>query len=143
MQAAGAESEAAIARLFPRLHERPDLYLYAFEPITGTADLIVMDEADYARASFLNPGILTAQTLGARVALFRVIEAAEAAPRTRATSPRRDARGYARNAASSAHGASRACVGDIVPPDMRERRATCRQSLEARGSPRVLFVWRP
>ncbi|TGY88403.1 hypothetical protein E5163_11335 [Marinicauda algicola] len=83
MQAAGTESEAAIARLFPRLHERPDLYLYAFEPITGTADLIVMDEADYARASFLNPGILTAQTLGARVPLFRVIEAAEAAPRTR------------------------------------------------------------
>ena len=65
---------------------------------------------------------------------------AEAAPRTRATSPRRDARGYARIAASGAHGASRACVRDIVPPDMRERRATCRQSLEARGSLASVFV---
>lgn len=79
MQGANAEGNAAVSQLFPQFGTRPDLYLYAIEPITGTADLVVMDETAYRQASFLNPDILTPQTLGSRIPLFRVIEFAEAA----------------------------------------------------------------
>lgn len=70
--------EEAVGRLFPNFATDPDLYLYRIEPIQGTASVMVMDEAAYNAARFMNKDIVTLETLGANIPLYRVTEYAEA-----------------------------------------------------------------
>lgn len=70
--------EEAVGRLFPNFATDPDLYLYRIEPIQGTASVMVMDEAAYNAARFMNKDIVTLETLGANIPLFRVTEYAQA-----------------------------------------------------------------
>ncbi|MCF8878386.1 hypothetical protein L5876_00980 [Hyphobacterium sp. SN044] len=70
--------EEAVGRLFPNFATDPDLYLYRIEPIQATASVMVMDEAAYNAARFMNKDIVTLDTLGANIPLFRVTEYAQA-----------------------------------------------------------------
>ncbi|MEN0651505.1 MULTISPECIES: hypothetical protein [Hyphobacterium] len=70
--------EEAVGRLFPNFATDPDLYLYRIEPIQGTASVMVMDEAAYNAARFMNKDIVSLDTLGANIPLFRVTEYAQA-----------------------------------------------------------------
>ena len=75
---ANTAGEDAVGRLFPNFAVEPDLYVYRIEPIQGTASVMVMDEAAYNAARFMNKDIVTPDTLGANIPLFRVTEYAQA-----------------------------------------------------------------
>lgn len=75
--------QAEVGRLFPQFAVSPALHLLQIDALRQSAFVMKMEPEDYRRASFLNPDIVTPQTLGAHIPLFRVIEAVEAQPAPR------------------------------------------------------------
>lgn len=75
--------QAEVGRLFPQFAVSPALHVMQIDAVRQSAFVMKMAPEDYRRASFLNPDIVTPQTLGAHIPLFRVIEAAEAQPEPR------------------------------------------------------------